>query len=53
MKRNIPLHVLISEEAREKLEKYRMRMRISTRYGERVGTLGEALTKILEEEIEV
>jgi len=51
--RNIPLHVLISEEARENLEKYRMRMRISTRYGERVGTLGEASTKILEEVIEV
>ncbi len=26
--RNVPLHVLISEEARENLEKYRMRMQI-------------------------
>ncbi len=47
-KRCIPLHVLISEEAREKLEKYRMGMRIPTRYGERAGMLGEALSEILE-----
>jgi len=46
--RYIQLHVNISEEAREILEKYRMRMQIPTRYGKRAGTLGEALTEILE-----
>jgi len=46
--RYVQLHVNITEEAREKLEKYRMNMRIPTRYGKRVGTLGEALTEILE-----
>jgi len=48
MKRNIQLHVMISEEAREKLERYVMSRRIPTRYGKRVPYLGEALSEILE-----
>jgi len=47
-KRYIQLHVLISEEAREILEKYRRSKRVPTRFGERELYLGEALTEILE-----
>jgi len=46
--RYIQLHVLISLKAREKLGEYQMSRRIPTRYGERVPSLGEALTEILE-----
>ncbi len=47
-KRYVQLHVNITEEAREKLGEYQMSRRIPTRYGDRVPSLGEALTEILE-----
>ncbi len=47
--RYIQLHVMISLEAREKLGEYQMSRRVPARYGgERVPSLGEALTEILE-----